>query len=172
MTQGNVPLESQQEQQLPPAFTALLGDVTAARKMLLKDAAFKEPQQLRQFIAQFVLPMMENQVRILASGLVDTYSLATASHEKISRIEQEDSEGEGGNRIDLDDLNDLQKAFFAHGSLVTQQGNPELIASYEACATALAQLVSAVMDEAREDERDRQDEDDDEDDEDDDKVGT
>ena len=47
--------------------------------------------------------------------------------------------------VDLDDLNDLQKAFFALGSLAQKRNDPELLEAYNACAMALSTLVGRIM---------------------------
>lgn len=153
-------LETQQPQQpqLPPAFLQARDQARDARKVLLKDPAYAQPQQLRQFIAQFVLPLMEQQTVLFGSAFVDTYMLAAADHEEIGRI-HEALENEGsGYGIDLDDLNDLQKAFFTLGSVIQGKGDPETKAAYDVCAAALTEFVGYVMDDARERDEDRNDE--------------
>jgi hypothetical protein len=158
-------LETQQPQQpqLPPAFIQARDQVRDARKSLLKDPAFAQPQQLRQFIAQFVLPLMEQQTVLFGSAFVETYMLAAADHEEIGRIHEalEDQGSGSGYGIDLDDLNDLQKAFFTLGSVIEGKGDPETKAAYGVCAAALTEFVGYVMDDARERDDDRNDEGDD-----------
>lgn len=147
-------IETQQPQQmpeLPPAFVHVRDQFREARKTLLKDPAFAQPQQLRQFIAQFVLPIMENATTLFGSAFVDTYALAAAGHEEIARIHQAIGGQEGGEgfEIDLDDLNDLQKAFYTLGTVIGSKGDPETKAAYEVCAKALTAFVALVVEDAR-----------------------
>ncbi len=143
-------LGMQQPTELPPAFLHVRDQCREARKTLLKDPAFAQPQQLRQFIAQFVLPIMENATLLFGGAFVDTYSLAAANHEEISRISQA-LDGDSDFGVDMNDLNDLQKAFFALGSVIEAKADPATKAAYATCATALAEFVSRVLEGARED---------------------
>jgi hypothetical protein len=160
MPKGNVSLEDLQPE-LPPVFTRLRDQIAAARKMLLKDAAFGEVRQLRQFIAQYVLPLMETTTTLSGGAFVDTYSLAASNHEEIERIHKVlDDEDGGGGGVDLDDLNDLQKAFFSLGSVIqspTRKDDVELQTAYAATATALAEFVRLVVEDARDEEDARDD---------------
>src|SRR3990172_4423919 len=139
--------------QLPPAFLHVRDQFKDARKKLLKDDAFAQPQQLRQFIAQYILPIMENATTLFAGAFVDTYKLAASGQEEIERIHEilEDEDG----RIDLDDINDLQKAFFALGSVVQAKGDPETVTAYAVCADALTEFVGRIMEDARDADQDR-----------------
>ena len=156
-------IEAQQQQrpELPPAFVHAIGEIRQARKTLLKDPAFADPAQLRQFVAQFLLPLLESNTKLFGTAFVDTYLLAAAGHEEIGRIHEtlDDQDAERG--VDLDDLNDLQKAFYALGSVIEKKNDPETKAAYDTCAAALTEFVGHVMEDARDDDDDREEEHDD-----------
>lgn len=154
-------IEAQQQQrpELPPAFLHARDQVRQIRKTLLKDPAFADAAQLRQFIGQFVLPLMESNVVLFGTAFVDTYMLAAAGHEEIDRIHETLDDQEDDRGVDLDDLNDLQKAFFTLGSVIEKKGDPETKAAFEVCAAALTDFVGGVMEDARDDDEDRDDRD-------------
>jgi hypothetical protein len=139
-----------QQPELPPAFLQVRDQIREARKTLLKDPAFTQPQQLKQFIAQFVLPLMETTTTLFGSAFVDTYMLAATDHEEIGRLR--DALGGDGDdsAVTLDDLNDLQKAFYTLGSVIQGKNDAETKAAYEVCAHALADFVSLVTEDMRE----------------------
>lgn len=138
-----------QQPELPPAFVHLIKQIREARKTLLKDPGYLQPAQNRQFTAQFILPIFESVVTLFGSAFVDTYMLAASDHEEIERINQSLDDDGGGIDVDLDDLNDLQKAFYALGSIVEAKNDPETKAAYGVCATALTEFVGIVTEDAR-----------------------
>lgn len=154
-------IEAQQQQrpELPPAFQQAIGEIRQIRKTLLKDPAFADAAQLRQFIGQFVLPLMEANTKLFGTAFVDTYMLAAAGHEEIGRIHETLDDQDADRGVDLDDLNDLQKAFFTLGSIIEKKGDPETKAAFEVCAAALTEFVGQVMEDARDDDDDRDDDD-------------
>lgn len=145
----NTEVQQVQPPELPPAFIQLIKQVREARKTLLKDPAYLQAAQLRQFLAQYVLPLFEQSTKLFGSAFVDTYMLAAADHEEIARINETLDERDGGIDVDLDDLNDLQKAFYALGSVVEAKNDPETKAAYDACATSLTEFIGIVMEDAR-----------------------
>jgi len=149
---GTVSLEDYQPE-LPPAFVQLRGRFAEARKTLLKDSAYAEPKQLRQFVAQFLFPLLADVVTMFGGAYTDIYTLAASNTVEMNRLRQtlaaggtvpSDASAAAGN-VDLDDLNDLQKAFFALGSLAQKRNDPELLEAYNACAMALSALVGRIM---------------------------
>jgi hypothetical protein len=151
-------IEAQQQQrpELPPAFVHAINEIRTIRKTLLKDPAFADAAQLRQFIGQFVLPLMEANTKLFGTAFVDTYLLAAAGHEEIGRIHETLDDQDADRGVDLDDLNDLQKAFYVLGSIIEKKNDPETKAAYDTCAAALTEFVGMVMEDARDDDDDRE----------------
>jgi hypothetical protein len=155
-TKGAVSLEDYQPE-LPPAFVQLRGRFGEARKTLLKDPAYADPKQLRQFIAQFLFPMLADVVTMFGGAYTDIYTLAASNTVEMNRVRQtlsgREAPAEGGSspagNVDLDDLNDLQKAFFVLGSVVQRKNDPETVEAYNACAAALSDFVGRIMGEVR-----------------------
>jgi len=148
---GTVSLEDYQPE-LPPAFVQLRGRFAEARKTLLKDSAYAEPKQLRQFVAQFLFPLLADVVTMFGGAYTDIYTLAASNTVEMNRLRQTlaaggavPSDASAAGNVDLDDLNDLQKAFFALGSLAQKRNDPELLEAYNACAMALSALVGRIM---------------------------
>ena len=150
---GTVSLEDYQPE-LPPAFVQLRGRFAEARKTLLKDSAYAEPKQLRQFVAQFLFPLLADVVTMFGGAYTDIYTLAASNTVEMNRLRQAlaaggavpaDASSLAAGNVDLDDLNDLQKAFFALGSLAQKRNDPELLEAYNACAMALSTLVGRIM---------------------------
>lgn len=72
--------------ELPPPIQQLITSVKADRKKLLKDKAFEDPAQLRQFLGQFLLPRMIELIEIMGEGLVDNYNIGLGNASTIQRL--------------------------------------------------------------------------------------
>jgi hypothetical protein len=153
---GTVSLEDYQPE-LPPAFVQLRGRFGEARKTLLKDPAYADPKQLRQFIAQFLFPMLADVVTMFGGAYTDIYALTASNTVEMNRVRQTLSAGgaapsdaaPAAGNVDLDDLNDLQKAFFTLGSVVQRKGDAETVEAYNGCAAALSAFVGHIMGDVR-----------------------
>jgi len=149
---GRVSLEDYQPE-LPPAFVQLRGRFADARKTLLKDTAYADPKHLRQFIAQFLFPMLSDVVTMFGGAYTDIYALTASNTVELNNVRRAFANGQtpagvpipAGGNVDLDDLNDLQKAFFALGSVVQRKGDAETLEAYNACAMALSAFVGRIM---------------------------
>jgi hypothetical protein len=163
------------EPQLPPQLEELLRDVEKDRKALLKTAAYgKSPEQMRQFIAQFVLPRMAVMIEIFGTALFDTYQLAssntrqqqklhrwTAKHLRALGAEVNDNDVLPGVGDEL--IQRFSEAFYAIGTMLATKlpDDKEMESTYNRCAAAFDELLKELMGEqAFDEDEDDEDEDD------------
>jgi hypothetical protein len=146
------------EVELPPMMEALIRDLKSDRKKLLKDKAFKDPEQLRGFIGQYLFPRLITVVEMLGGAMFDTYGLAVSNANQAQRMHafMVDELRKLGSDVDRDDalpglsseaLDRFQQAFYALGS-VLQKKLPEDKDTEEAwnrCAHILADMVEELM---------------------------
>lgn len=164
---------------LPPVFEHFISELSKDRKKLLRDKAFAESAQLRNYIGQFLFPRFIELVRLLAGMGIESYSLAASNtnelrrlhyfvveqlHELGADLDAEDAKLPG---VSADVLNDFQQAFYALGTLLQSKypDDAETEASYNRVAACVSELVSELMDGYGYDDGD-DDGDDDEDDDD------
>lgn len=147
------------EPQLPPQLEELLRDVEKDRKSLLKTAAYgKSPEQMRQFIAQFVLPRMAAMIEIFGTALFDTYQLAssnTRQQQKLHRWTAKHLRSLGAEVNDNDVLPGVgdeliqrfSEAFYAIGTMLATKlpDDKEMEATYNRCAAAFDELLKELM---------------------------
>ena len=146
------------EVELPPMMEALLRDLKGDRKKLLKDKAFKDPEQLRGFIGQYLFPRLITVVEMLGGAMFDTYGLAVSNANQQQRMHAfvVDELRKLGSDVDRDDelpglsseaLDRFQQAFYALGA-VLQKKLPEDAETEEAwnrCAHILSDMVEELM---------------------------
>jgi hypothetical protein len=72
--------------ELPPPIQKLIASIRADRKTLLKDKAYENPAQLRQFIGQFLLPRMVEIVEMLGETYVDNVNIGLGNQSTIRSL--------------------------------------------------------------------------------------
>jgi hypothetical protein len=173
----SVPLDEQQRpMQLPPAFETFVGRIRSDKKKLMKDKAFgQSADQLRGFIGTFIYPRITEQVKLFASAVFETYSLAASNAEGLRRLHSFVTEELEHIRNELDDMDsdrrgvnpavmdEFQQAFYALGTILKEKlaEDEDAQAAYNRCGELLSEMVLDLMGSSGDDYPD-DDEDDDE----------
>ena len=177
----NDPIDpNEMEPELPPQLEQLLRDIDKDRKSLLRTAAYgKNPEQLRQYIAQFVLPRLGQLIEIFGTALFDTYQLSSSNARKTQRMHRWAADhfralGREVNDNDiLQDIGDdlierFSEAFYAIGTKLQEKlpEDKEMEDTYNRCAVIFDELLRELQGEQLyEEEEDEEEEDEDEEDE-------
>lgn len=163
---------------LPPAFEQFLGQLKADRVKLMTEDAFKNPEQLRLFVATYLYPRQEKMFRFLAGVALDAYGLASSNTQQLRRMHAFmvgalNDMGAGLDDADMpgvrpDVLDAFQEAFFGLGTLLEKRlpEDAEIQGAYNACAAALSEVIGDLMGDYDDGDDDYDDEDDDDSDDD------
>jgi len=173
-------IEQPTEVPLAPMLAKFRSDLQGSRKKLLKDKGnggkpvFADPEQLRQFVAQFLYPQMVQIIEIFGPALNDTYALAASNAEDIHRLRRTvndyigDDEGDDGG-ASMETVQAIVAAMHALGALLTKKlpEDQEVMKAYG----AVSQQIDILLEEMTTYEDEDDDYEDDEDDEDEDEDG-
>lgn len=143
--------------ELPPGLEQFRSKIREDRKALLKDAAFADPAQLRQFIGLYLLERMDEMVRLFGTAFMDSYGLGASNTNQLRRLHAfvVDELNELGADIEDSDLPGVspevleafQQAFYGLGTHLQQKyaQDKELERRYNACAELVAAMVEELM---------------------------
>jgi hypothetical protein len=172
--------------ELPPGFQRFRSDLEAARRKLLKEKVpnsnrpvFADPEQLRQFIAQYMYPAMISMVETFGAAFVDMYGMNMSNSRDIVGLRRWASRNFRAAGLDVEDesggisitlLNELIQDHFALGSVIQKKlpGDEETMAIYNTVGAKLVELLGQAQAQDEEDDEEDDDEEDDEEDDDDD----
>lgn len=156
--------------ELPPGLEQFRAKIRADRKALLRDPAFQDPAQLRQFMALYMLERMDEMVRIFGIAFMDSYGLAASNTNQLRRLHTfvvdelnelgadiEDSDLPG---VSTETLESFQQAFYGLGTYLQAKypQDKELEKRFNLCAELVAAMVEELMmggDESRAEDDDR-----------------
>lgn len=171
-------IEQPAEVQLAPMLDKFRSGLHASRKKLLKDKAaggkpvFADPEQMRQFLAQFLIPQLVTMVEIFGPALNDTYAFAASNADEVRRLrrkvndilDDQDEYDDGG--PSMESIQAVVTAMHVLGGLLHKKlpDDKELMEAYN----AVSQRIDTVLEEmtAADDDDDYDDDDDDDDDDD------
>lgn len=146
------------EPELPPQLEALIRDIDKDRKSLLRTAAYNKPEQLRQYIAQFVLPRIAQLIEIFGTALYDTYQLSASNARQIRKVHRwttthlrslgaEVNDNDVIQDVASDSIEQFSEAFYALGTKLQEKlpEDKEMQEAYNRCATAFDTLLAELM---------------------------
>lgn len=146
------------EPELPPQLEALIRDIDKDRKSLLRTAAYNKPEQLRQYLAQFVLPRIAQLIEIFGTALYDTYQLSASNARQIRKVHRwtathlrslgaEVNDNDVIQDVASDSIEQFSEAFYALGTKLQEKlpEDKEMQEAYNRCATAFDTLLAELM---------------------------
>jgi len=149
---------NEMEPQLPPQLEELLRDIEKDRRSLLRTAAYNKPDQLRQYVAQFVLPRLAQLIEIFGTALFDTYQLSASNARQLQKMHRWTAKhlrGLGAEVNDNDVLKDVgddlierfSEAFYAVGTKLAEKlpEDKEMQEVYNRCATVFDELLKELQ---------------------------
>lgn len=146
--------------ELPPALENFRNKLRQDRKMLLKDKKMGEPENLRQFIGQYLYPRLDTIMKMLGAASMDAYGLAMSNATQMQQLRNRmfDELDRLGADVDEDDflsppgvnmevINDFQESFYAVGSLLKKKlpDDPEMEKIWNRCAETVSEMVAELM---------------------------
>lgn len=174
MSEGELVDGEEMEIELPPQLERLIEQMNDDRKRLLKTAAYgKDPNQLRQFMAQFLIPRMTALVELLGVATYDVYQLSSSNARQLHKLHRWTAKGLREAGVEVND-NDLLKegvgddiieqfsgAVYALGTMLQQKlpDDAEVQTAYNKVADSFAQLLAELQGEQGFDEDEDEDED-------------
>lgn len=165
--------EEMMEIELPPALAKLLDMIRADQKKLLKDKAFGDPHQLRQWVALTLMERFSQIVEMLGVTMLDTHQLAVSNATQLQRQRQwvakhlrslgaEVSDGEPFGGVGTEQIDAFGQALYALGTYLqaTYPNDKNAQVKYNAVADAFNRLIEQLMGDqsVEEDEDDADDE--------------
>lgn len=157
--------EEDMEIELPPLLEKFSGKLKDDRRTLLKDKAYEKPEQLRQFIGQYLYPRLEEMFRMLGGATVDTYGVAVSNSTQLQRMHaffvdelQRLGSDIGHNDplpgVGADVLDDFQQAFYALGALLNEKlpEDKQVEGAFNKCAGLIGEMVGQLMGEGGRDD--------------------
>jgi len=161
--------------ELAPGIQRFRDGLENERKKLLRDKSgnrptFSDPEQLRQFIAQYLYPQMIGMVEMFGLAFQDVYSTAMSNANDMIRFRKwavrnfqaagVDVSDEGGG-VSAQTLNDLMQEFYALGTLLEKRlpGDDEVGAQWNVVAERLSRLYGELQGAASAGDDDDEDED-------------
>jgi hypothetical protein len=176
--------ENEVRPELAPGIQRFRDGLENERKKLLRDKSgnrptFSDPEQLRQFIAQYLYPQMIGMVEMFGLAFQDVYSTAMSNVRDMAALRKWSVRNfqaagvnvseDGGGGVSEKVLNDVMQEFYALGALLGRKlpGDAEVEAQWNAVAERLGTLYSELQSvPSDEDDEDEDGEDEDEDGED------
>lgn len=170
--------ENEVRPELAPGIQRFRDGLESERKKLLRDKSgnrptFSDPEQLRQFIAQYLYPQMIGIVEMFGLAFQDVYSTAMSNASDMISLRKWavrnfkaaglDVSDEGGS-VSAKALNDVMQEFYALGTLLQAKlpGDVEVGQQWNVVAERLSRLYGELQAAASGgDDEDGEDEDDD-----------
>ena len=141
--------------ELPPALEQLVEELSAGRKRLLKEKSFDRADQQKQFIAQFIIPQMQQIIELLGDAYMETYEMAAGTASSSARFQRTALHHfkELGVKVDVaqgypsDALEKLQQALYVMGSMLAKKlpNDREMQDVYNTCMSGVAELIGISM---------------------------
>lgn len=144
-------------QNLSPIFQQLRGLIEDDRKTLLKSGGFETGKELKQYLAQYVYPRLDQLLVVLALGNGDAYMMAAGAQQEIAKLRQHGQHGPPQRSGAVDDRPDLRsdyfdgvrKAIYGLGSVVKERpDDAQLQAAYGKLADEMDSLTQRLLEEA------------------------
>ena len=172
MSEEGEVVPEEMEVELPPQLEELLQDLKGDRKTLLKSKAYERPDQLRQFIAQVVIPRFSEMIEIFGTALYDTYQLSASNARQQQKMHRwaakhlrtlgaEVSDNDLTQELAADRIDAFSQAFYALGSKLQEKlpEDKEMQEVWNRCAKEFDALLADLMGNQDFDEGDEDDED-------------
>ena len=162
------------EIELPPAVMQLLHLLAQDQRKLLKDKnVYKDPDQLRKFLATTLMERLSQVVKMFGATLYDLHGLAVSNSTQLQHMRRwsathfrklgvEVNDGEPFAGVGTEQIDAAAQALYALGSYLqaTYPDDKAVEEKYNAMASALNELISALMGNQSVDEEDEEDEED------------
>lgn len=150
----SVPMDQMPE--LPPMMKQVADQLKSESRRLMKDKeTFKDPDQLRRWLAMNLIPNIERMFEMLGITATEHNQMILSNAHELNRVHRwaavhlEDL----GADVDADQLigispelvNEFAHAFYALGSALQRVKDPEIEARYNAVADVFGRLIAALM---------------------------
>lgn len=162
--------------ELAPAIQRFRDSLEDSRKKLLRDKSggrptFSDPEQLRQFVAQYLYPQMIGMVEMFGMAFNDAYGTAMSNARDVLALRRWAAQNFRAAGVDVEEdglgvsaatLNELSQEFYLLGSMLARKlpGDTEVQAQYQAVAEKLSVLFAELQSVASaDDDEDEEDED-------------
>lgn len=148
--------------ELAPGIQRFRDGLESERKKLLRDKSgnrptFSDPEQLRQFIAQYLYPQMIGMVEMFGLAFQDVYSTAMSNANDMIRFRKwavRNFQAAGvtvsdeGGGVSAQTLNDVMQEFYALGTLLEKKlpGDAEVGAQWNVVAERISRLYGELQD--------------------------
>ena len=156
----DVQVEEAAHKVMPPPIKAFEEGLKADRKTLLQDANFEKPEQLRQFIAQYLYPRMRTLLQLMMLGNHESVSMAIGAGQEIRKLYgalgevKKDADNLwdaidelDGDGITVEDLDQITQALFAlRAEMKTKVPESEkgIWAKFQGCVDAVKELQEQI----------------------------
>lgn len=147
--------------ELAPAIQRFRDSLEDSRKKLLRDKSggrptFSDPEQLRQFVAQYLYPQMIGMVEMFGMAFNDAYGTAMSNARDVLALRRWAAQNFRAAGVDVEEdglgvsaatLNDLSQEFYLLGSMLARKlpGDTEVQAQYQAVAEKLSVLFAELQ---------------------------
>lgn len=147
--------------ELAPAIQRFRDSLEDSRKKLLRDKSggrptFSDPEQLRQFVAQYLYPQMIGMVEMFGMAFNDAFGTAMSNARDVLALRRWAAQNFRAAGVDVEEdglgvsaatLNDLSQEFYLLGSMLARKlpGDTEVQAQYQAVAEKLSVLFAELQ---------------------------
>lgn len=156
----DVQVEEAAHKVMPPPLKAFEEGLNSDRKTLLQGSNFEKPEQLRQFIAQYLYPRMRTLLQLLVLGNHEAVSMGLGAGQEIRKIHGVIGEMKGdadnlweaideldGDGITVEDLDQVTQALFAlkaEMKLKVPESEKGIWAKFQGCLDAVKELQEQI----------------------------
>jgi hypothetical protein len=149
--------DDQEEVELHPDLIEMIEGLNKDRRTLLKDKTYQDPAQLRQWVAQFLVPRIVEFAEFFGMSYEDTFGFASSNVSEIRRlrkvmmtnfaklgVKREDLIGAEGEEQEM--ANDLQESFHSLITLLDKKmpDDPEVQKALDTVDEAIERVVEAL----------------------------
>ncbi len=154
--------------ELAPAIQRFRDSLEESRKKLLREKSgnrptFSDPEQLRQFVAQYLYPQMIGMVEMFGMAFNDAYGTAMSNARDVLALRRWAVQNFRAAGVDVEEdglgvsaatLNELSQEFYVLGSLLDRKlpGDVEMQDQYKAVAQKLSALFAELQSGGSDDE--------------------
>jgi hypothetical protein len=150
--------DDQEEVELHPDLIEMIEGLNKDRRTLLKDKTYENPAQLRQWVAQFLVPRLVEFAEFFGMSYEDTFGFASSNVSEIRRlrkvmmtnfaklgVKREDLVGADGEEQEMADA--LQESFHSLITLLDKKlpgDDPDVQKALDAVDEAIENVVEAL----------------------------
>lgn len=147
------------EYELPAEIENLLEQLKEDRKLLLRNKAFAQPEQLRAFIGQYLFERLDQIVEHLAGFTAEVFQVTGSNTGQLAKMRKlmvthlrklgadiEEAEFETP-MVSMEAINDFQEAFYAIGALLEKKlpKDPDMQEAWNRAVSTLDDMIRELV---------------------------